>query len=330
MYVENQTMKLKNLLLSGTIVALLGLMATGCNENPSEPTDGTPGPVTNLQATSLGSTSVGLSWTAPSGTGLTYNVSWAPASGGGTDSGSVSGLTSTSHSVTSGLTAGKPYTFTVRSVRGTTTSSSASITWAGAQRFTDDASNSSITLRLYDSASSNGSGLTIDPAKGGPRNITVSVGSTNVQLAMYAGSSTTNFIIGPAYAMTEYSNANAFDQNVYISDSTYLATSLNTWFSAKKVGDYISANGNVRAFTLPATVTDTRGHGFYVRTGTAGNYRFARVFIKNVGGKLLQGNPPNRYVEVEISYQTTPNVEYAKRVGMVPSPAGIASQPTGK
>ena len=88
MNVENQTMKIANLLLSGLLVAAMGFMATGCNENdpgtgPGD-TNG-PGAPRNIQATSLSSSSVGLKWEAPNGVGdtgtITYRVTWTPSTG---------------------------------------------------------------------------------------------------------------------------------------------------------------------------------------------------------------------------------------------------------
>lgn len=52
-----------------------------------------------------------------------------------------------------------------------------------------------------------------------------------------------------------------------------------------------------------------RGFVFACRTQD-GN--FAKVFVKaNTSGVILQGTAPNRYVEVEISYQPVANVPYA-------------------
>jgi len=310
MNVENQTMKIRHLILSGLAVAAMGIAAVGCNENPLTPPGGTgnaPTPASGVQAVSLSASSVGLKWLASTDSGaITYRVSWIASDG--TDSNSASGIASTSYTANS-LSASKAYTFYVYAVRSSVASTAATINWAGAQRY-----GSTTTIRMYETDASAGSGLILDPSKGGPANISVKANpASNVQLAIYTnGPDPNTFSVGPAYAFTEYRQADAFDQTVYISDSTYPAQSLNEWYGVNSIETKISSNGNVRAFELPVSQTGGAGQGFYVRTGTSGNYHYARIFIKNNGGKLLQGSAPSRYVEMEISYQQTANVPYAK------------------
>jgi len=331
MNVENQTMKVANLLLSGLVVAAMGFMATGCNENPSEPNDpgeaGAPAQPTNLMATSIGASQVALSWTAPVDTGvITYLVAWAPVTGGtASDSGSAD-VATTSHTV-NGLATNLSYKFYVYSVRSSKSSAATTIEWAGAVRFTTEP-GSSTTIRMYETKSNSGSGLTLDPPNG-PKNVSVGASNPNpgsVNLAIYTSDDQpTTFDIGAAYAFIEYRNANNFDQNTYISDSSYPATSLSTWYSSGSIAPHIPNDGNIRYFRLPIAQT-SNGQGFYVRTGTAGDYNYARVFIKNVGGKLLQGTAPSRYIEVDVSYQTNANVPYAKTAAHAPTPANVGSQ----
>jgi hypothetical protein len=239
-------------------------------------------------------------------------VSWKAADGS-TDSNSTSGLSTVSYTVNN-LTAGKAYTFSVYAVRGGAASTASSIEWSGALRYP----NASTTLRMYESNSNLGSGLTLDPSLGGPLNVKVGTSNPNperVQLAIYTKNADPNvFSIGAANAFDEYKQgaANAFDQNTYISTSSYPALSLSDWYSAASIAGAIPTDGNVRAFDLPNAQTGQMGQGFYVRTGTTANYHYARVFVKNNGGKLLQGTAPDRYVELEISYQQTANIPYAK------------------
>jgi len=316
-------MKIRHLILSGLAVVAMGFAAVGCNENPLDtpPADGAPKAPTSLQAVSTSETSVGLKWVPATDTGtVTFRVSWV--SSDAADSGSVNGLsgTTSSQNVT-GLVAGKTYTFKVVAVRGTLVSSAASVTWAGAKQFV------TATFKMYAKQSQFGSGLVLDPGLGGPLNVSVAnpPNPNSVQLAIYTKSETADsFSVGPAYAFVEYRNANAFDQNTYISDSSYLAQSLSTWYGTSALDTKIASNGNVRAFDFPASQNGGLGQGFYVRTGTLGNYHYARVLIKNVGSKLLQGTGKDRFVEVEISYQLTANTPYAKAGGNY-SPANAVS-----
>ena len=323
MNVENQTMKIRHLILGGLAVAAMSFAGTGCNENPitTPPGDGTgPTAPSGLQATSLSATSVGLKWVASTDSGaISYTVSWRASDG--TDSGSVPSLTTLAYTVNN-LSASKGYVFSVYAVRSSVKSTAATITWAGAPRY-----GTTTTIRMYETLSSQGSGLTLDPSLGGPVNARVSASNPNperVQLAIYTkGSDPNTFSIGAAYAFIEYRNVNGFDQNTFISTSSYPAQSLNEWYSAASIDGMIPSDGNGRAFELPISQTGGAGQGFYVRTGTTGNYHYARVFVKNVGGKLLQGSAPERYVELEISYQQTANLPYAK-TGYV-TPANITS-----
>ena len=318
-------MKLKSFLIGSALLATL--VVGGCNENDN-PVDPTPDPVapkavTNLLAVSLSETSVGLRWNAPVDTALTgYDVSWK--SSDGTDSGSVSvaPATDTTENAT-GLKAGKTYAFTVKTKRGTAASTGVSVTWAGAQRFSNDAATPATTIRLYEKASSNGSGLTLDPSLGGPKNMSVATPSSAVQLGFIVDPAG-KVVIGAAYSFPEFKNVDKFDSNSYVSSQSWVAMGLNDWFIPQSLDKYIPADGNLRAFTFDATVSGATGQGFVVRTGATGNYHYARVFVNNVGGKLLQGTAPNRYVELTISYQNTPNVPFAKRGAE--SPVGVYSR----
>jgi len=318
-------MKLKSLLIGSALLATL--VIGGCNENDT-PTDPTPTPVapkavTNLVAVSLSETSVGLRWNSPVDTALTgYNVSWK--SSDGTDSGSVSvaPATDTTENAT-GLKAGKTYAFTVKTKRGTTLSTGVSVTWAGAQRFTNDAGTPAMTIRMYEFSSSEGSVLTLDPSLGGPKNVKAASSTSAVQLGFVVNKDG-KIDIGAAYAFTEFKKVDKFDSSTYVSTQSWVAMGLSDWFIPQSLDKYIPTDGNLRGFTFEPTITGATGQGFVVRTGTTGNYHYARVFVNNVGGKLLQGTAPNRYVELTISYQNTPNVPFAKPG--VASPVGVYSR----
>lgn len=286
-----------------------------------------PNPPEKLEMSSLSASSVALRWTASHDTGMiTYRVSWREANAVGGDSATIDAATNSA--VASGLVAGRAYRFSVVALRGGKASSPIGGIWSGAEHYTDDQGNA---IRIYETASANGAGLTLDPSKGGPK--TVGVGSSNpnpgdVQLAIFTSSQEPNsFEMGPAYAFTEYKNADDFDPNTFVSEYSYLAESLGSWYlpEGTSVDRIIPLNGNIRAFTFQVVQSGTSGQGFYVRTGTPGNYHYARVFIRNSGGRLLQGTAPNRYVELEISYQLTPNLPFAKRANQGEAPGNVRS-----
>jgi hypothetical protein len=316
-------MKFRSFLFGSAVVAMLGITAVGCNDNPVVNANA-PAAVTNLKAVSLSATSVGLQWTASTGA-TSYLVSWKGQTAG--DSASVT-VTATTTPVT--VTTGQAYVFTVQAVNTDGTSAGTTVTWAPADRFTSDAATST-TIRIYEKASTNGSGLVLDPALGGPKNISVIPTSTagSVQLAIFAAPGGSTFSIGPAFAFDEYKNGglNNFYSDITVSRTTFIAPSLDTWYSNTSIeNELVSADsGSTVAYTLSNSVSGSNGQGFFVRTGVAGAYHYARVFVKNVGGQLLQGTAGNRFVELEISYQKTAGIPYAKVAPSMFAPRGVAA-----
>lgn len=332
-------MNLKNLtplLMGGLMMAALGFGSTGCNENTVDPNDSTgngtaPSAPTGLMAVTQGPTQVGLKWTPSTDTGsISYSIEAIPTGAVvAGDTVRVTAAVGASTVTVTGLGSNKAYTFHVYSVRSTVKStSSAQITWAGASRH----STSGTTMRMYEFDSQLGSGLTVDPAKGGPANISVRNASTDVQLAMYnldnLGANDT-ILIGAAYAIEAYRNVNAFDINTYVSSQIFAVPSLDQWYENADLTTRFDNTGNLYYYKVLETVGGSNTYMFYLRTGTAGSYHYARVLLKKDGsGRILQGTAPNRYVEVEISYQLTPDLPYAKLPAgaIVPQPVMNATR----
>lgn len=322
-------MSVRKLFLSSAIVALMGFVAIGCNENPSEPTTGS---VSGLAASSHSATEVGLTWNAVSGA-TSYSVSWAPTSGAGS-SGSVSAPANTS--VAGPLTPGIEYTFSVAAVTASGTGTATTLRWAGAVR-SDDAgtpTGGTSKIRLYEANSTNPSAVNLS-VSGQPLLVSLNPNTTGqagkAQLGMFiaprTGGTPTNIIIGPVYAIPEYKlsaqlDPDRIDTSVYISGTTYQIASLDTWYLSAPLSTMIDPVSNVKAYEF-ASPTVTSNQGFVVRTGTsAANYHYARVMIKNLSGSIISGTFPNRYVELEISYQSGINLPYAKP-GMRPAQEGV-------
>lgn len=322
-------MSVRKLILSSAMVALMGFVAIGCNENPTGDDPGT-GSVSGLSASSMSATSVALKWNAATGA-TSYDVAWTPTTNTAAASGSVS-VTSTS-AIATNLTAMTEYRFTVtpRNASGAMTASS--LTWAGATRHNGTIATPS-SIRIYEKASLQPSGVNLN-VDGTPQLVSLAASATGpkAQLAMYVyqrtGQSTPDsIIVGPVYALTEYriSAGNDFsrmDTAVYISGSTTQVASLNDWYLSAPLNTMIQANSNVMAYAFkPAGGAIAGGQGFVVRTGTPNNYHYARVVIKSIGGAMLAGASPNRYIELEVSYQDAANLPYAKP-GQRPLPVGV-------
>lgn len=270
-------------------------------------------PPSDLQATPLGDGRVSLKWARPADTGSTrYIVSWTAVGASLSGSDTVPDL-----SAAVGVAQPNIYDVTVRALRCTHASAPIALQCASAARFGNDIAT---PVRVYEPASSKGCGLVLDPERGGPK--TVSVKSSNpalgdVQLALYTTAADPNsFVFGPAAAIAEFLNADLFDHNTYISDSSYFIRSLDAWYLSGPFDNRISPIGNTLSFIVP--VASKNGFGFYVRTGTAGSRHYARVAIRSTDSLLLQGTAPDRYVDLEISYQTRSELPFAKPAATAP------------
>lgn len=318
-------MKVRNLMLSSAF-ALMGILSA-CNENPVVEPGNAPA---NLRASSTSTTSVTLAWDAVAGA-TSYEVSWVAAPGF-TGSGSTSVTTTTA--LVPSLSEGVMYDFKVRATTASGLGDEAVLRWAPASRHTQ--THDAKPIRMYEFASSSPSGLNLySAADGGPEQVSMVVGRPGVaQLAVYiydapGTSNIDSIIVGPAYALIEYRAAHQLssgkiDTSVYISSGTYNVASLDSWYLSQPLNQLIGANTNVSAYKF--TSNSTAGQGFIVRTGTPGNYHYARVVIKSVGGVMVTGPKPNRYIEMEISYQTGADVPFAK-AGMPAATIGVMATP---
>ncbi|MDB5035757.1 MAG: Fibronectin type domain protein [Chlorobi bacterium] len=304
-----------------TLLAILslGIVIAGCSVNDLDsPTSNPGGTSEGIEASSISETSVRLRWKGATESGVIYGLHWEGINAR-SDSGTVFQADTTV--LVSGLRPGEAYGFSASNYRDGTIltlipGSTRTVIWATARHYITEASTNPI--RLYETGSNVGSGLVIDTIRGGPRNVDLRLSSDadRVQLALYTvREDTSTFKIGPAYAFSSYRTQYAVDSTIFISRATEPVPGLNAWYSFSPIDRLIDPDGNQKAYTLPTLQPDSMGQGFYVRTGRAGSYHYARVFIVNLNGVLLQGNPPNRFVELEISYQPTPNLPYARAAG---------------
>jgi hypothetical protein len=283
------------------------------------------GAPTSLQALSTADSGVKLRWVPPTDSGtIGYIVSWRATAGGDSGTAAVSDAAWTSPK----LTPGSVYEFSVRSARGIYRSPSASISWAPAARYTLEPANATL-LTIYEQGSPYGNILAIDPAVGGPRRLNAAGAPSpnSLQLALFvSGPNPSTFEIGPAYGFPSFGSAFGLDTGVFISRQSYIVGGLDSWFVDGSLEGMFDPTGNVSEFVLPTTSGDGAGIGFVARTGTPGSYHYARIFIVNVSGELLQGASPNRFINLEVSYQLMPNVPYAKAGMAGPRPATIGAR----
>lgn len=315
-------MKFKQFLFAAFIAAFAGMAMVGCNENPDDPGPGGDdvNPVTNLEAVSLSSTEVGLRWTASTSDVDEYRISVRGP--GGTE---VTTATATGTSATiEDLTAGTIYTFGVTAVdtdlaSGDDESVETTVVWSPALRFDEQTQPTTTTLRLYPrSVSDKGSGILITST--GARNASANTSSpdrSEFQLLADIQDDGAGFVIGAPKA-TEFEDFLAygdFKADVQASNTSFEIDDLDSWYRDASLADLFTGTGSANAFSFGDRLPSGKGVGFAIRWGSAGQYRYARVFVvPTTSGELIRedvvSNDP--YVEVQISYQDAAGVPYAK------------------
>ncbi len=320
-------MKLKQFLFAAVIAAMAGMTVVGCNENdPNEPDPGTGGvnPVTNLEAVSLDATSVGLRWTASTTTGIDeYRISVKNPAGVEIMKDTLDAAVT--NATIANLTAGTIYTFGVTAVEtdvlsADDLSTEATVMWSPAARINQD-SKVTTSLRVYPrSVVGKGSGIVVEAA--GAYNASVAGSGADIAkivlIADVADNGSTFTIGNPkATAFSAFTNFANFRGDVEVSDASAEidpATGLNGWYRSTSLEGLFGAGSGTKSFTFGDKLSSNNGVGFAIRWGAAGAMKYARVYVvPSSTGSLIQTDPGgDKYVEIRISYQDSPNVPYAK------------------
>jgi hypothetical protein len=277
--------------------------------------EATPAPPKDIFATSLNSTTVRIKWEAPTSADYTLYAAYlikvydeAMAQVGS----SVTIDKATKQYDVTGLTEGTEYTFKVygKYATGVESTSPAEVVWSPATRFEELAGTS---IRVYETESNKGSGLDLyDATTQKPQILTVNSGSMwNLGL----DTRTSNKIFfGPARSI-DYNYTGTPVLTHIGQDMLYYSNTLDEAF------DNIPMNSNIdySAELIDLNMLNLNGKtavAFLVRTeATAGDWNYAKVLVKKTGGNWLQGTSPDRYIEVEISFQKIINVPYARTAG---------------
>lgn len=296
-------MKFSRILSAAACFCLLSIAFVSCTD-PVGGGGGTtivvPAAVTGLQATSVDESTVRLRWTASSTAAATgYRITVLSSTG--TVIGTPQNTSTSTATIAdiSGLTAGRVYTFRVQTRTKDTVSAETTINWSPATRVR---LANGAPVRIYESESSFGSGLAIQG--GVAQNLTVASASRwDIGLDTRPGTNgQPSFDIGSPNKTSYTAFNNNGGRKTFVSSTVYSPVdSLNQVFDTQ-----FSGGTDERLITF---TTANRGFVMGVRTQD-GN--FAKVFVKaSAAGVILQGTAPNRYVEVEISYQPVANVPYA-------------------
>jgi hypothetical protein len=216
-----------------------------------------------------------------------------------------------------GLRSGTVYRFELYATWADTTRDTARsrtaavVRWSPATRYTTFADGSPI--RIYETDSQFPSGLDLEGPDGRPRALTVRDGNEwDLCLDTRGGDYE---IDSPGLSSYNITNPRrTLIDTLRLKDPKYLAVdSLNQVFETEAFGATTLAEARARF--------NNQRRGFLIILRTQdGNW--AKVFVKaDAQGNILRGSGSDRYVELEISYQKTPNVPYA-----LPAPPGKLSE----
>jgi hypothetical protein len=291
------------------ILAFLGLIVISSCSDPAGPKK-YPAPVYDLMATSIDSSSIGIKW-QPSATetdpAFDRYVVKIVSSDGNVRWDTI--LRVSNPYKISGLQQGFTYTIEVYAmVKGGDLSVKTSIVWAPAYRFKELFSG--VPIRLYEQASAKGCGLDLlDPEILKPRVLGLD-SSDRWNVGLTIGN---NLMFGSArllgYDFKDkkplYSEISDFYYDTPTLDIVYGTDPLVNLLFSEKLVNLTEVEPQVKSHLILIIRT---------REPDPSNYfNYAKILIKKIDGKFLQGTAGNRYIECELSYQKTIHIPYAKK-----------------
>ena len=300
-------MKFFNLAKYFAIIAISAFIFTACEENSTNPDDTPqpkPEPISNLQATTFAKDTIALKFNpsvSESNTLFTdYTLTIAP--------GTYAPMTvpkGTNYIKIGGLQSNIEYTFTlVANYSNDSSSTPASIKWATAYRFDKNINDDTEVIKIYESSSSFGSGLMLYTTQG------TSVGSVAKTIA--------NSVDWDLALNTQTAG------EIRFGSAKGIGYSYNTQPGVTEVSEPIAANSLNEVFDSQALNAKIykqqyanlsnydKNLVFYARKIVGSDYYYAKVLVKKGANGFLQGSGSNRYIEVQVSYQTAKNLPYAK------------------
>lgn len=209
------------------------------------------------------------------------------------------------------LTPGTIYNFELRGgFKNDTMSTASRIKWSPAFRFTN--TTNGVAIKLYESASKNGSGLDLYNATGGSSDVQNIANSNLWNLGINTKSG--KLVFGSASDLG-YTYTKA-PQDAQMATVYFSVNSLDAATDSQAM-DAAAYGLKAQSYDISEleTISPSTGYVFIVRTMELGQttYNYAKVFVKRTGGKILQGTGTDRYIEVEVSYQKKAGVAYAKK-----------------
>lgn len=297
------------------VVAGFGLY-TGCNkeENSIVYTQRPLAPPTNLKAYSRDGTSVGLTWTLSADTGkvndfLETRIRTITPEGVFLSTTTAGPLAA--EAIVGSLDEGKIYTFEFTSVARSGSqdykdSDPVTIRWAAARRYTTEGT---VPIEIYEIRSSTGnSGLQFfDRVSGGPKTRPISVSGAAQQLIdVLVDTSISGDLIFESAHRNPLLPSGVQARRTRFSTSILEANSLNIGSSTPPPEDTY-----IREFVTIGPENINNGRLLYAITSDS---NYVRILLQrdDASGTLLFGALPNRRIRVQLSYQITPKVIYAR------------------
>lgn len=296
--------------LFGAAMLSSALFFTACEEDTPVTTDTAPAAPTGLMALSLNDSTVRVKWTASTSESNSnfkdYELTASGANGAGDLTFTPAAKGETTVNLT-GLKKGVKYTVSVKARSTTLSSAAATVECAGATRMKGSA---------YETASTtSGSGLRLSDAQ----TLLVSSGSEwDLCLDTRVVNGVENIAFGAPGAST-YTDENGKFKNGQQAKATVIFSTGTTpnftpaTFDADNMDDIFDTQAIGTGKTgvqimVENLETKTKGVVFYGKTA---DNKYFKGFVKYSNGKILQGAAPNRYVDVDYSYQSAANVPHA-------------------
>jgi len=292
-------------------IALAALIFTACDEttDPINP-DPEPKPAapSNLQATSIDKSTVGIKFTASVDESNTlFDAYYLEITPGNSPVEKITKDKINMYAI-QGLNEGTEYTFKVYAkYTNDSVSAPISIKWAPAARFTKNFFEDTEPIKIYEYDSDFGSGLKLYAKEGsseGPKTLKTASGK---DWDLGINDKSGKIIFGSASKLG-YSTVKP-DYPTEINIETIPATSLNNVFDSQAL------NANPLKFAETTIDLSTKTEDFVAicrKKNEDGKYNYAKVLVKKGTNDWWNGSTPNRYITVEVSYQTVKDIPYAK------------------
>ncbi len=305
-------MKKNSLLLILSLVSLLtmSLLLTACEEETTmELTATVIAPPTSIGAYSADETSVGVVWTDSPDEANTavlnpaYRINVKDMTG--TVLQSLTGIKGDNIRVVTGLTEGTVYSFTISMIVDSTvvTNDSVTVMWSPAKRRFDEGG---FPIQVFETASTSfPSGLDIfSDALDGPQTLSLlDPANSLIDLFVFTDTVSQDLLILSAHLASA----------IQLPKTTFFSTTIDSSddldFGRTTPPDAITYNTTV--IRIPAASGQTTGRIIYGKT-EENNY--FRLLVERDGTTLVWGVADDRYLTLQISYQSVEGVPYARPV----------------